>query len=102
MKKMKFFLFTSLCFILLGCKKNVEAKCIDCDLIREFKINTILPQKYGQDTVYVYDIITTNYCSNKSQHYIFESNTLYKKKINECLSISCITDSKGTQKCEIK
>ena len=99
---MKFLLFISLSILLFSCKKNVEAKCVDCSLIREFKINTIVPQKYGEDTVYVYDIITTNYCSNNSQHYIFESNTLYKKNLNECLSISCITDSKGTQKCEIK
>ncbi len=98
---MKFCLFILLGIILISCKKSVENKCTDCELIREFKINTILPQKYKQDTIFVYDVITTNFCKTESKHYLFESNTFYKNKINECLNIKCTTDSKGTQKCEI-
>ena len=101
-KNMKYNIFLIMIIILVSCKKTDKSKCIDCDLIREFKINTLLPQKFGQDTVFIYDIISTNYCTNETKQYFFESNNFYNKKINECLKIKCITDSKGTQKCEIE
>jgi hypothetical protein len=94
-------LIICLSLIIISCNKEEKNQCTDCDLIREFKVNTILPQKYNQDTVFVYDILTTNFCKTESKHYLFESNTFYKNKINECLNIECTTDSKGTQKCEI-
>lgn len=94
-------LIICLSLIIISCNKEEKNQCTDCDLIREFKVNTILPQKYNQDTVFVYDILTTNFCKTESKHYLFESNTFYKNKINECLNIKCTTDSKGTQKCEI-
>lgn len=101
-KYMKYTIFVILSIIILSCKKNDNNKCSDCDLIRDIKISSLLPQKYGEDTTFVYDIITTNYCTNNTKQYFFESPIYYKKKINECLKIKCITDSKGTQKCEIQ
>ena len=99
---MKYILLLLFGITLIGCTKTENTKCIDCELIREYKINTLLPQKYGEDTLFIYDIITTNYCKNKTKQYFFECNNLYKRKINECLKIKCVTDSKGTQKCEIQ
>ncbi len=99
---MKFISIFIISYFFISCKKNNESNCKDCELIREFKTNTLLPQKYGEDTLFVYDIITTNYCSNNTKQYFFESNTFYKRNINECLEIKCTTDSKGTQKCEIE
>jgi hypothetical protein len=99
---MKYFLLILIGITLIACNKTENTKCTDCDLIREFKINTLLPQKYGQDTIFVYDIITSNYCSNKTKHYLFESYDFYKNKPNECLSISCTTDSTGIEHCVIK
>jgi len=98
---MKFIPILIISFIFFSCKKNKETSCKDCELIREFKVNTLLPQKYGEDTLFVYDIITTNYCNNNTKQYFFESYTFYKRNINECLNIKCTSDSKGTQKCEI-
>jgi hypothetical protein len=98
----RFLLLLSIFSFLISCTKKTDNTCKDCDIVRQFDVNTILPQKYGQDTIFVYDIITMNYCSNKTKHYLFETDIYYKNKMNECLSISCSTDSTGIQQCAIK
>ncbi len=98
---MKYFLLLLIGITLFSCKKTENTKCTDCDTIRQFDVNAIPPQKWGKDTVYVYDIMTMNYCTSKMRHYVFQSDIEYKKKLSECLSISCTTDSTGTEHCVI-
>ena len=99
---MKYLLIVILGLTLFSCKKKVNTTCTNCDTIREFDVNAVPPSKWGQDTIYVYDIITMNYCTTKMNHYVFQSDIKYSKRINECLSISCTTDSTGIQYCKIK
>jgi hypothetical protein len=87
---------------LLSCEKKVNTKCKDCDVIRQFDVNIIEPSKAKPINTYIYDIVTINYCSSKTNHYVFESDIEYEKKINECLTIKCSIDAKGTQNCTIE
>jgi hypothetical protein len=98
---MKYFLLLLIGITLFACNKTENTKCTDCDSIRQFDVNVVKPEKWGEDTVYVYDIMTLNYCSSKMKHYVFQSIIKYNKKQNECLSISCTKDSTGTENCVI-
>ena len=99
---MKYFLLLLIGITLFACNKTENTKCTDCDTIRQFDVNIIDPTKSKPTKTFIYDIMTMNYCNSKMRHYVFQSDIEYKKKLNECLSISCTTDSSGTQHCVIK
>ena len=93
---MKFIIILFLVFSIVSCEKNTNNECKG-NLIRDVS-DTTLNSTFYTDTInfqaisdykYVYDIVALNYCENKINHTIFQSNKKYNLKINQKIYLDC-------------